>query len=104
MKAKRKTLTESARELVLVRPGPERHAEAIYDLTGKTFGDYWNWIPEARRRYFGGGIYDWRASTIGLLGDRVVTHWGIWGFKMRIGRSAVRIAGVGAVATQGDLR
>ena len=93
------------RELVLIRPDPRRHKEAVIDLTGKTFGyPYWNWIAHCRGSYFDYAPYDWSASTIGLLGGRVVTHWGVWGFGMRIGRAVVQVAGIGAVSTHGDLR
>jgi len=97
-------MKSDAARLMLVRPDPRRHAEAIYDLTGKTFGNYWDWLADCRKRYFGDGFYDWSASTIGILNGEVVTHWGIWGYDMRIGRSNVRVAGVGGVATHAEMR
>ncbi|MHC4983048.1 MAG: GNAT family N-acetyltransferase [Planctomycetota bacterium] len=91
-------------QLVLIRPVPKRHAEAIFDLTGKTFGDYWNWVARCRQKFIVGDCCDWRASTIGLIGEKVVTHWGIRKCRMRIGRAVVRVAGVGDVATHGEMR
>ena len=94
--------------LVLIRPDPRRHAEEVFDLTGKVFGqnghNYWDWLAACRGGYFHGSGYDWAASTIGLLDGRIVTHWGVWGYRMRVGRAAVATAGVGAVATDGTLR
>ncbi|MGB2824880.1 MAG: GNAT family N-acetyltransferase [Phycisphaerae bacterium] len=92
-------------KLVLIRPDRKLHREAVFDLTGKTFGHtYWDWMTHCRETYFDCAAYDWSASTIGLLGDRIVTHWGVWRFRMRIGRAAVRVGGIGAVSTHGDLR
>ena len=65
--------------LVLVPPDPRRHRRAVFDLTAKCSSGqgYWNWIDGCRRGYIDGSHYDWSASTIGLLGRRVVTHWGV---------------------------
>lgn len=99
-------MTDRAGELVLTAPDPKRHAEAIYDLTGKCFAQegYYRWLRHCREAYFGHANYDWSASTVGLLGGKVVTHWGVWGYRMRIGTARVRTAGIGAVATDGTLR
>lgn len=95
----------NAANLVLVRPERKRCAEAVYDLTAKCFGHhgYWSWTASCRRWYFR-KPYDWSASTIGLIDGRVVTHWGVWDIAMRIGSAAVRMAGIGAVATDGSMR
>lgn len=95
-------------KLVIIPPDRRKHKEAIYDLFGKAFSGngngYWNMVDYCRRYYVQDGIYDWRNSRIGLIGDRVVTHFGIWNYQMRIGAGAVRVAGVGAVATHGEFR
>jgi len=99
--------TTPADGLEIIRPDARRDAEAVYDLTARAFPHqgYWNWLEYCRRRYFcSKNTYDWSASTIGLLDGRVVTHWGIWGYTMRIGRAKVRMAGVGAVATDETMR
>lgn len=82
-------------------PDPRRDAEAIYDLTGRAFAPqgYWAWTEYCRTCYFHRNTYDWSASRIGRLDGKLVTHWGTWGYTMRIGRARVRLAGVGAVAT-----
>lgn len=93
-------------EFTLIRPDPKRHREAIADLTGKAFASksYWHWLAYCRDGYLDGSHYDWNASTVGLINGRVVTHWGVWGYRMRIGHSIVSVAGVGGVATDGRLR
>jgi len=92
-------------ELVTRRPDPKQHHQAVVDLTGKTFGQpYWGWLTYCREVYFDAGPYDGSASTIGLLNGEVVTHWGVWGFDMRVGRARLRVAGIGAVSTHGEMR
>jgi predicted N-acetyltransferase YhbS len=94
-------------ELVLIRPDPKEHVEAVLDLTAKTFGGhsgYWSWVDHCRKQYFHHSHYDWSGSTVGLRDGRVVTHWGVWDYQMRIGRARVRTGGIGAVSTHGHHR
>lgn len=93
-------------QLQLRAADPHADREQIYDLTAKVFGAprYWDWMNACRRSYIEGSHYDWPASTVGFVGEEMVTHWGIWGYRMRIGSAKVRVAGVGAVATHGDYR
>ncbi len=81
----------------------KEHYEAILDLTGKAFASrrYWGWIEYCNDGYLADSPYDWKSSRIGLLDGKIVTHYGIWDHRMRIGTAAVRVAGVGAVATEG---
>jgi predicted acetyltransferase len=90
----------------VIAPQRRKHGEAIYDLTAKVFPDfgYYETVKACREVYFNHSHHDWETSRIGLLGERVVTHFGVWDYQMRIGTSQVRTAGVGAVATDGDLR
>jgi len=81
------------------------HDELI-DLVATTFARE---DPDAMRRrcldwYLDHSHYDWDASRIGLIGGRIVTHYGIWGYSMRIGTARVRAGGVGAVATAKEHR
>ncbi len=95
-----------AEELRVIAPDRDRHSEAIYDLTAKVFPDfgYYETVKACRETYFGNSHYDWQVSRIGLLGERVVTHYGVWDYQMRIGMARVRAGGIGAVATDGDHR
>jgi len=93
-------------DLTFIRPDPKIHREAVFDLIAKVFAgrEYWGMLAYCRNSYIDTSHYDWRGSTIGLLGDDVVTHWGVLGYRMRIGRARVRTAGVGVVATHGEHR
>lgn len=69
------------------------------DLVAKAFGTYARLHDECERWYLLHSHYDWAASALGLLDGDLVAHWGIWRYRMRIGRALVRCGGVGAVAT-----
>ncbi|MBE3069123.1 MAG: GNAT family N-acetyltransferase, partial [Planctomycetes bacterium] len=103
MPARRPARTEV---LTVVPPDPRRHGEALFDLIGKVFsGDgYYAARDRCRRGYILRSHYDWQASRVGLLGDRLVTHFGVWDLTMRIGAARVRLGGIGGVATDGDCR
>lgn len=92
-----------ADRLEIVAPDPSQHYDAILDLTAKAFAShrYWGWLDYCNDGYIADSPYDWKASRIGLLDGRIATHYGIWDHWMRIGGAAVRVAGVGAVATDG---
>ncbi len=91
-------------DLTIISPDPETHLDAIADLVGKTFNR--RGFYESRRRCREWGIrhshYDWKASRIGLLDGKVITHFGVWRIAMRMGSATVQCAGVGMVATHGD--
>jgi len=93
-------------ELTLAAPDPRRHSEALCDLVAKMWPEsgYYQARKACREVYFHHSHYDWQTSRIILLGDRVVTHWGVWDYQMRIGRARVRVGGIGAVLTDGDFR
>ncbi len=93
--------------LRLIAPDPRVHAEALFDLIAKTFSDdggYYTLREACRRMYVQHSHYDWEASRIGLVGDRLVTHYGVWKYQMRIGAARVPVGGIGAVATDPDFR
>jgi predicted N-acetyltransferase YhbS len=95
-------MTRADNGLTLIAPDAARHAEQVYDLTGRVFshGGYFEWVERSRKGW-GGGMYDWGASTVGFLGTEMVTHWGVWGYEMRVGSARLRTAGIGGVATHG---
>jgi predicted N-acetyltransferase YhbS len=89
--------------LELRPPDPRTDREAIFDLIAKVFGktSYYEWIDHLQSGYFDASHYDGEASTVGLIDGQIVTHWGVWDYRMRVGSETVRVAGVGAVATDG---
>jgi len=90
--------------IVLTAPDPRKHAEPMIDLVAKSFGGYYRFRDYCWRAYIFHSNYDWGVSRIGLLDGRVVTHWGVWGYSMRIGSALVKAGGIGAVATDADCR
>ena len=87
-------------------PPDAAHWQAMLDLVSRVFSGsgYWEFLNGCRQWYIEGSHYDVGASRIGILDRRVVTHWGVWDYRMRIGRCAVRVGGIGAVSTHGECR
>ena len=96
----------AAPDLTIVPPDRRKHAEALCDLVAKVFSGngYYTFRNICRKGYILNSHYDWQASRIGLVGERPVTHFGVWGMTMRIGTARVRVGGIGAVATDADFR
>ena len=89
---------------VVMAPDPKRHAAAVLDLISKTFGGYFAFHQRSREVYVLHSHYDWASSRIGVVGEQVVSHFGVWDYQMRIGLARVRTGGIGAVSTHGDYR
>lgn len=86
-------------------PDPVADRHAVFDLYAKVFGKpYFGHYRVARDKYFYDGAYDWAASRIGTVDGEIVTHFGVWNQRMRIGRAKTRVAGIGAVACRPDFR
>ncbi|TVQ26204.1 MAG: GNAT family N-acetyltransferase [Spirochaetaceae bacterium] len=96
------TRTEDIR---IVSPDPECDRSAIIDLTGKTFGDsYFDWVERCEHGYLDNSPYDWQASRVAFVGDRLVGHFGVYDITQRIGCGTLRVAGIGAVACDAEFR
>ncbi len=85
---------------------PERATDAadVVELVAMTFGHYFAVRRDTAGFYLLEGHYDWAASAVGRLRDQLVSHWGVWEYRMRIGQATVRCGGIGAVATHADHR
>lgn len=57
-----------------------------------------------QNEYLGNSHYDWQSSRITVLGNDLVSHWGVWGYDTRVGSARLKTGGVGAVATREDQR
>lgn len=88
-----------AKTLRTVHPDPDIHKSALFDLMGKSFGNYWGSLEYCRNGYIDGSHYNWRTSRIGLTEDEIVSHFGVWDYQMRIGMDTIRTGGIGAVMT-----
>jgi len=93
-------------EFSIIPPNPRAHSEPLADLCAKVFSDmgYYELMEDYRTVYLRNSHYDWAVSRVGVIGDRIVTHFGVWDYQMRIGTARVRVGGVGAVATDGEFR
>jgi len=93
--------------LELRAPDPRHDAEPTFDLCAKVFSRGWGYydgLYYMKTQYIRNSHYDWQASRIGLLDEKVVTHWGVWGFDMRVEKADLRCGCIGAVATHADYR
>lgn len=95
--------------LELIAPTRQEHRDALVDLWSKVFGfgetaHYFKGQSFCRDGYLDGSHYDWDASRIGLVDGKLATHYGVWGYDMRVGSATVRTGGIGAVSTHPDFR
>jgi len=95
-----------AERLEITAPDKGTHADEIIDLCAKVFSGFHTYFEMLRdvAYHVTEQSYDWGASRIGLLDGRIVTHWGVVGYTMRIGGAHVRVGGVTCVATHADYR
>jgi len=82
---------------------PDHHLMAIAKMVASAFtnGEY---IEEIAKNYIGNCHYDWDISRLIWDGERLVHHWGVWGYPMRLESVQLQVAGVGAVATDEKYR
>ena len=82
---------------------PERHLMAIARITSDAFagGQYVNEIADT---YIDNCHYDWDATRLIWGGERLVHHWGVWGYPMRLESVTLKVAGIGAVVTEEPYR
>ena len=94
------------KSLTIIPPDPKLHRQELFELIARTFshGGYFEFRNRLRNGYLDNSHYDWAASRIGLLEDRLVSHFGVWDYQMRIGTARVRCGGIGVVATHFDYR
>ncbi len=95
-------------QLRIIPADREQHGEQVYDLLGKVFAgdeDYYC-LANGSREVMGDPVnhYDWASSRVAFIGERLVGHFGVWDYRMRVGKSRLRVAGIGCVATHGDHR
>ena len=95
-----------AERLEIIAPDKDKHADEIIDLCAKVFSgpvDYFRMLRGVGHHFLEQS-YDWRVSRVGLLDGRIITHWGVVGYTMRIGGARVRVGGVTCVATHAEHR
>jgi hypothetical protein len=84
-------------------PDSKLHLRAIGQLVADAFsgGQY---VDAFCDNYIGNSHYDWNVSRLVLDGEKLVHHWGVWGYQMRLGSIQIKVGGIGAVVTHADYR
>lgn len=90
----------------ILAPVKHAHFSLLTDMFSKVFPNfgYFGMCAYVENYYLGNSHYDWSVSRIGLAGEQLVTHWGVWKYDTRIGTARVKTAGIGAVLTHPDYR
>lgn len=90
----------------IVAPDRKTHRGQLEEMFARSFAwqGYWGALDFARGAYFDEGFYDSATSRSVMLGDELISHFGVFDCPMRIGSARVKVAGVGAVMTHGDYR
>ncbi len=78
---------------------PDRHLMPISQMTADAFANG-QYVDEISRQYIGNCHYDWDTSRLIWDEERLIHHWGVWGYPMRVGRVTLKVAGIGAVVTE----
>ena len=89
----------------IMSPRPQR-AEQLYDAAAKVFAGvgYFNYLRFCRQAYFAASTYDWNVSRVAEVDGQIVSHVGVWEYRMRVGGARLRTGGIGAVMTIDDYR
>ncbi len=87
-----------------IRAPEMRQLDEICDLAGKCFGQYFDFYAHCQGGYVRGSSYDWEASRVILDAGRIVSHVGVWQYRMRVGQGRLKSGGIGIVMTDGRYR
>ena len=82
---------------------PSQHQMAIAQITADAFANG-QYVNEISRKYIGNCHYDWDTSRLIWDEARLIHHWGVWGYPMRLESVQLKVAGVGAVVTEEPYR
>ena len=84
-------------------PDPNKHLLPVAQLAADSFtgGKY---VDQFSQNYIGNSHYDWDVSRLVMDNDKVIHHWGVWGYQMRLESIQLKVAGIGAVVTHEDYR
>ena len=94
------------KKLIITKPDKKLHKEQLAQIFAMTFtnNNFYEMYHDALDRYIYNSHYDWENSRVGLIDGKIVSHFGIWDYQMRIGKARLRSAGIGAVLTHGEHR
>lgn len=90
-------------QLKLIAPNQEKHLRAMGQLAAEAFsaGQY---VDGYCDNYIGNSHYDWNVSRLAFDGEKLIHHWGVWGYHMRLETIQLKVGGIGAVVTHPDYR
>ena len=86
-------------EYTVTPADPTRHKMAIAQITADAFADG-SYVEDIAQSYIGNCHYDYATTRLVWDGDKLVHHWGVWGYQMRLESTLLKVAGIGAVTTQ----
>jgi predicted N-acetyltransferase YhbS len=89
---------------LLISPAnPKTHLMPISQMTADAFANGQH-VEEISKTYIGNCHYDFDATRLIWDGDKLIHHWGVWGYPMRLGSVRLRVGGIGAVVTLEEYR
>jgi hypothetical protein len=90
-------------DFIITHPDASQHLLSMAQFCADIFtgGKY---VDQFGQNYIGNSHYDWETSRITLDGGKLIHHWGVWGYSMRVESVQLKVAGIGAVATHPDYR
>jgi len=94
------------KKFIITKPNPKKHKKQLAQIFAMTFPfpNYFKMYDHATERYFYHSHYDWENSRIGIIGEEIVSHFGVWNYQMRVGNARLKTAGIGAVLTHNNFR
>lgn len=90
-------------EIYMVAPDEGQHLRPMAQLCADIFTEG-KYVEQFAENYIGNSFYDWNVSRVILDGEKLVHHWGVWGYQMRLESIQLKVAGIGAVATHPEYR
>jgi len=87
----------------MLNPNADNHLLPIAQLAADVFtgGKH---VDRFCQNYIGNSHYDWNIARVILDGEKLIHHWGVWGYRMWVESVQLKVAGIGAVATHADYR
>jgi len=87
----------------LIAPDESLHRQPMAQLCADIFSEG-KYVDAYRDNYIGNSHYDWKVSRVVLDNEKMIHHWGVWGYQMRVESIQLKVAGIGAVVTHPDYR
>jgi len=87
----------------VITPNAKDHLRAMGQLAADAFSDG-KFVDAYCDNYIGNSHYDWNVTRLVVDGDKLIHHWGVWGYQMRLESIQLKVGGIGAVVTHPDYR